>query len=196
MGWEKYLLLVFTGIILCGGIVFTVYYTEYNGGNSMGTTTYVIAADSLSKNRDLGEEEAKEDESLVTKIIGPGNEEMPSPFDWIDEKDIIVEQDKIIILLEDAQWSRFTDTNSMDPVIDSGANAIQIVPKSEEDVHVGDIISYESKYSDGIIIHRVTEVGHDDKGWFAKMKGDNNSKQDPGKVRFDQVKRIVVAVIY
>ncbi|MEM4397868.1 MAG: hypothetical protein QW757_04570 [Candidatus Woesearchaeota archaeon] len=84
----------------------------------------------------------------------------------------------------------------MDPVIDVGANAIQVIPKTEADIHVGDIISYVSDYADGIIIHRVIEIGYDEKGWYAIAKGDNNQRNDPGKIRFNQIKRVVVAIIY
>lgn len=155
---------------------------------SVSTTTYVVAnADTVK---------AQSDEQFITKILGLTNEELPSPYNWIKESQISVEGNQVVIKIDDAQWSRFTDTNSMDPVIDKGANAIQIVPENEAQIHVGDIVSYESDYSDGIIIHRVVEVGYDKDGWYCLMKGDNNSRVDPGKVRFKQIKRITVAVIY
>ena len=48
---------------------------------------------------------------------------------------------------DNPEWSVFTDTNSMDPVIDSTSNAIEIIPKQAEDIHVGDIVAYQSKYN-------------------------------------------------
>ena len=84
----------------------------------------------------------------------------------------------------------------MDPVFDIGANTIQIVPKSEKDVHVGDIVSYRSRYSKGIIIHRVHDIDYDKKGWYMIAKGDNNFLKDPGKIRFDQIKSLTIAIIY
>lgn len=119
-----------------------------------------------------------------------------SPYDHITEDQIHVFQNKVIIDIQNAEWARFTDTKSMDPVIDLGTNAIEIRPASPEQIHEGDIVSYRSKYADGIIIHRVIETGYDNKGWYAKMKGDNNMLTDPGKIRFDQVERMVVAIIY
>ena len=121
--------------------------------------------------------------------------ERPSPHDRIQEQDIHVLPDQVIIDLKDAQWSTFTDTNSMDPIIDAGANAIQRVPRSEDDIHVGDIISYEPTTYPGIVIHRVISVGNDGQ-WYAVTKGDNNPYPDPQKVRFSQIKRVLVAVIY
>ncbi|MEM2138530.1 MAG: signal peptidase I [Candidatus Woesearchaeota archaeon] len=133
--------------------------------------------------------------NIIARIIG-NPDEKPSPYDRITEDKIRVEKDKIIINIENAQWSKFTDTNSMDPVIDIGSNAIQVVPKNENEIHIGDIISYQSDYAEGIIIHRVVEISYDDKGWFCIAKGDNNPSNDPGKIRFNQIKRVVVAIIY
>ena len=152
------------------------------------TTNYIIA------NEDTVRDDA--DSPIITRILGLSNEEKPSPYDWVTENKISVEKDKVVINVPNAQWSKFTDTNSMDPVIDEGANAIQIVPSDRSQIHVGDIVSYESDYADGIIIHRVIEIGYDDKGWYCIMKGDNNPGNDPGKVRFSQIRRVVVAIIY
>jgi hypothetical protein len=122
--------------------------------------------------------------------------ERESPFDRIPEEDILVFQDHVKIKIDNPQWSTFTDTNSMDPIIDKGANAIQITPRNKEDVHLGDIISYKSPYSNDIIIHRVQRIGYDHLGWYAITKGDNLEEEDPEKVRFEQVKRVLVAIIY
>lgn len=119
-----------------------------------------------------------------------------SPHDWVNESQIHVSNAGVIIDIEDAEWAKFTDTNSMDPIIDQGANAIQIVPSSPEMIHVGDIISYVTELREGVIIHRVIEIGEDDEGWFAITKGDNLRQQDPLKVRFDQIRRILIAIIY
>ena len=122
--------------------------------------------------------------------------ERDSPSDWIKEDQIKVYNDKVIINLRDAEWASFTNTNSMDPVIDEKANAIEIIPKSADDIHVGDIISYNSDYADGTIIHRVIKISEDDRGWYCIVKGDNNQSPDPGKIRFKQIKRVLVAIIY
>ena len=119
-----------------------------------------------------------------------------SPYDRIKQEHILVYNDEVIIKIKNPEWSIFTNTKSMDPVIDSTSNAIEIIPRSKNDIHVGDIAAYESKYKDGIVTHRVVEIGHDTLGWYAKLKGDNNDYIDPGKVRFGQIKRVVIAVIY
>ncbi|OGM02210.1 hypothetical protein A3K72_00900, partial [Candidatus Woesearchaeota archaeon RBG_13_36_6] len=135
-------------------------------------------------------------DNMIDALMNNELDELPSPCDRVKEEQILVFRDHIIINLEDAEWATFTDTNSMDPVIDQGANAIEYVPKNESEICVGDIVSYESKYADGVLIHRVVETGNDSQGWYAVMKGDNNPYKDPGKIRFDQIKRVVVAIIY
>lgn len=121
--------------------------------------------------------------------------ERASPSDWIKESDIELSYDKVIINVNKPRWSKFTDTNSMDPVLDTNANAIEIIPKKPADLQVGDIIAYDSAYSSGTLIHRIVKIGNDGE-WYVIAKGDNNPANDPGKIRFHQIKRVVVAIIY
>jgi len=120
--------------------------------------------------------------------------ERQSPSDRIKEDQIYVYNDEVVIKVENAVWATFTDTNSMDPVLDDGANAIQVVPKSQSEIKVGDIISFESRV--GPIIHRVVKISYDEEGWYATTKGDNNPEPDPVKVRFEDIRRVLVAIIY
>jgi len=180
------ILLIITAFLL--GVFSSIainHYFPYNEETRSITTTYVIDSND------------EEDSSFITWIIGSTNEEKASPYDRITEDKIHVMKDKVVIEIESPVWARFTDTNSMDPTIDIGTNAIEVIPKEDcSDVHVGDIVSYESKYATGTIIHRVIERGHDSKGYYFIMKGDNNERNDPGKIRCSQIKRIVVALIY
>jgi len=121
--------------------------------------------------------------------------EVISPSDHISEDQILVLNDKVIIKVKDPKWASFTDTNSMDPIIDINSNSIEIKPETPKNIQKGDIISY--KYRDiGIIIHRVVKTGYDEQGWYAVTKGDNNLFKDPEKVRFEQVNGVVIGVIY
>ncbi|MBW2992021.1 signal peptidase I [Candidatus Woesearchaeota archaeon] len=122
--------------------------------------------------------------------------ERESPGDWISENQIHVYNDRIVIDLEGALWSRFTDTNSMDPLFDKGSNGIEIIPDSADDIEIGDIISYRSEYSDGVIIHRVIDKGEDSEGVYFIVKGDNNPAADPGKIRFGQIESVLVGILY
>lgn len=121
--------------------------------------------------------------------------EVISPSDHISEDNIFVLDDKVIIKVKSPKWAAFTDTNSMDPIIDINSNSIEIKPQNTEEILPGDIISYS--YQDlGLIIHRVIKTGYDEHGWYAITKGDNNFFKDPAKVRFEQVNGVVIGVIY
>lgn len=131
----------------------------------------------------------------VVESIFPAKEQA-SPYDWIKQDQIHISDDNVSIDIQNPQWAIFTNTNSMDPVIDETSHAIEIIPQTKEDVHVGDIVSYELEGFEGILIHRIVEIGEDKDGWYALAKGDNNTIIDPDKIRFNQVQRILVAIIY
>lgn len=120
--------------------------------------------------------------------------ERDSPKNWIKDWEIKTGTNTVTLTVQGAILAAFADTNSMDPVFDAGANAIEVVPKSSSELQVGDIASYSTQY--GTIIHRIIEIGNDEKGWYAVFQGDNNPIPDPEKVRWDQIKRVVVAIIY
>ncbi len=160
----------------------------------LASSVYSEVVGSYSKTFEIHEVENKPSDNNVGK--SDYNNEKSSPSDHVKESQIHVLKDKIILDIKDASWARFTDTNSMDPIIDAGSNSIELKPKTTEDVKVGDIISYHSEYADGLIIHRVVEVGEDSSGWFVRVKGDNLANKDPGKIRLSQIEGVVVGIIY
>lgn len=120
-----------------------------------------------------------------------------SPSDTISESQIQVYEDKVIIRIpQGAKYASYTNSKSMSPVLDEGANGIEIVPKSIDEIHIGDIIAYETKWSSIPIVHRVIAIKEDGKGIYFILKGDNNLKRDPENVRFEQIRYKLVAVIY
>jgi signal peptidase I len=123
-----------------------------------------------------------------------GGAERASPQDWISQSDILVYNDRVEINLEGAKWATFADTNSMDPFLDEGANAIQVTPKRPEDLAIGDIITYD--YNGRKIIHRIVDIQQDSLGYKFTVKGDNNAAPDPVDVRFEDIERVLVAIIY
>lgn len=138
-----------------------------------------------------------ETNSMLTKVnnfLRFSSAEIMSPQDHITEDHIKVYDDQVVLEIDDPIWSSFTDTNSMDPLLDIGANGIEIIPQNEDDIHVGDVISYDS--GSGIVIHRVIEIGADEEGIYYIVKGDNNPIADKEKVRFHQIQGILVAVVY
>ena len=116
-----------------------------------------------------------------------------APSDWVSENDIVVFDDMVVLRIEGVTLSSYADSGSMRPVLDEGANGLRVVPKSADDVEVGDIVSY---FFDGVmIVHRVVEKGVDDDGVYFVIQGDNNLVSD-GKVRFDRIKFKTVGIIY
>lgn len=119
--------------------------------------------------------------------------DVKAPADSIPESNIEVYSDRIIINLENASLSEYSSTGSMLPLIDKGANGIRIVPKSESEVEVGDIITFER--GPILVVHRVIEKGTDNLGVYFIAKGDNNLYSD-GKVRFPDIRYLTVGILY
>ncbi|MGV8162256.1 MAG: hypothetical protein ACP5N2_02890 [Candidatus Nanoarchaeia archaeon] len=139
--------------------------------------------------------ELKNNLSLRDEQILPIEVAMPTPRDRISSEDIKVDSSKVIILVADAYLAEFADTGSMLPALGSDSTGIQIKPVKETDIYPGDVISYRLE-SGIVIIHRVLEVGYDSEGWYAITKGDNNYFADRTKVRFYQIEKVLVGIIY
>ncbi len=130
--------------------------------------------------------------TTITRTIPP----LAAPGDHITEDQILVYKDKVVLDVEDVRWARFTPTGSMKPLISDKANTIERIPENPESLNVGDVISYRSEFAEGLIIHRIIEIGQDQNGWYCIVKGDSLDKEDPGKIRFNQITGVVIAVIY
>jgi hypothetical protein len=116
-----------------------------------------------------------------------------APSDFIDENQIEVFSDKIIIHVDNAGISKYADTGSMKPTLDEYSNGIRIVPNNEEDIHIGDIITFQE--GNNLIIHRVINIGKDEKGTFFITKGDNNTVSD-GKIRFSDIRYKTIGILW
>ena len=117
-----------------------------------------------------------------------------APQNRISDNQITIENNRVIINIPNAQTATFSNTNSMLPLLSNTARAIQIIPESTNDLNLGDVISYD--FNGRTVIHRIVEIGFDENGWYAITKGDNNIQADPDKVRFNQIRRVLVAIIY
>ena len=145
-----------------------------------------------------GTSESVETEPLHSVAQEPdfgGPVERISPGDWIKESQIEMRPDGVFIHFNNPQWAILADTNSMDPVSDAGSHLIQAVPLSVDEIQVGDIISYASPLG-FTIVHRAIEINNDEDGWYAIAKGDNNPSRDPWKIRFEDIRRVTVMIIY
>ena len=124
------------------------------------------------------------------------NKEKPSPSDRIKDADFSSINNKTTINLNSAKLRKYIDSNSMDPLIDEGTTTIEITPKKESEIKIGDIISYKIAGYDYALVHRVVAIGNDEDGIYFVTKGDNYYKEDPYRVRFSQVEGIVVGILY
>ncbi len=120
----------------------------------------------------------------------------PSPYDRVKESQIHVYDNRVVIDQSNVQWTSYADTHSMEPVLKAGANGLELIPKSEDDIHVGDIVAYEANWTDGLVVHRVIESSKDELGRYYILKGDNNNVTDPGKIRFSEIRYVLIGVIY
>jgi hypothetical protein len=121
------------------------------------------------------------------------NNIIPENAERVNLSQIDIEQDRIVISISNPSISRYANTSSMIPVITENTKGINIVPKSSAEIKVGDIITYEK--DNILIVHRVIEIGTDEKGWYAIAKGDSTEQTD-GKIRFSQIKSILIGILY
>jgi hypothetical protein len=132
-------------------------------------------------------------EMPLLKDFGFNSSYSQTPSDYISESQIQVYKDKIVIKVPEASISSYASTGSMIPVLNENSNGIRIVPESEDEVGVGDIITFEE--GNVFIVHRVIEKGIDNEGVYFITKGDNNNVSD-GKIRFKNIKYKTIAIIY
>jgi len=122
-----------------------------------------------------------------------GNSEAEQPFNHIDEGEISADSEQVVIKVENAILTKYENTNSMNPVLGFTANGVEIKPESEDQIYVGDIITF--KQDDKFIIHRVIEKSIDEKGVYFITKGDNTLFNDE-KIRFEDIESVLIAIIY
>ena len=132
----------------------------------------------------------------ANKISNAQEQSVLTSSDHVSEDQIDVRGDGIAISLsgKDLRWTKYTNTNSMLPLLDEGYNGLEFVPESRDEIHVGDVISFFYKGEN--YVHRVIEIGTDEHGWYAITKGDSNKFIDDGKRRFEDVKGVLIGVIF
>jgi signal peptidase len=95
--------------------------------------------------------------------------------------------------VENLSLSNYAATGSMIPALDENSNGIRIKPASPEQISAGDIVTF--RRGEDLIVHRVIEMGNDEKGVWFVTKGDN-SDLDDGKIYFSQVEYVTIGVLY
>jgi signal peptidase I len=116
-----------------------------------------------------------------------------APNETINRAQIELYLDKVVINIENAGIGRYAATGSMLPTLNENTKGIRIVPKNEEEIRIGDIVTFEK---DGeLIIHRVMEKGEDEQGIYFVTRGDNAAFSD-GEIRFKDIRYKTIALIY
>ncbi len=123
-----------------------------------------------------------------------GDQERASPYDRIKDEHLELNKDFLKINFKNLHIAYYSNTNSMDPVLDEDSFGIEWIPESEKDIHIGDIVAY--KAGDFLIVHRVVDIKKDKEGWYALLKGDNSRSDAKEKVRFNQIRYVVLGVLY
>ena len=124
---------------------------------------------------------------------GITGEVVSEPGNFLVNNDVLVYDDEVVVKIPNARLVNYRDTGSMAPVLGAGMNGIVVSPESEEDINVGDIISFWKGKE--IVVHRVVEKGVDSLGTYFITKGDRNDFND-GKIRFEEIEGLLVGVIY
>ena len=122
--------------------------------------------------------------------------EVPNPKDRVSESQIRITKSQVVLGVRDVSWGYMADTNSMDPVLDTGSTVLTIKPKSADEIEVGDIIVFNDHVNSIPTIHRVVQKENDEQGIYFITKGDNNPERDPYNVRFEDILSVIIGVIY
>lgn len=109
--------------------------------------------------------------------------------------DFLITNGGMLLKSEDLQLSSITDTSSMHPTISAGHTAILTTKFEPYSLQKGNIILYNSSYSNIDIMHRIIEVNSDNEICY-KTQGDNNPSPDIECVTPSQIKGLVIGVIF
>lgn len=80
---------------------------------------------------------------------------------------------------------------SMQPALGPGHKVLYM---PVEQIALGDLVVYEN--ITGMNLHRVVGFGRDEKGWYLEAQGDANWRRDLLRVRREEVKGVVLVVLY
>ena len=116
-----------------------------------------------------------------------------TPTGNIQNNNITVYSDRIVIRVSNATISNYENTGSMTPLIGSSAHGIRIVPQSEDEINIGDLVSFNM--SGKMIIHRVIFKSQDSQGVFFITRGDATQIEDP-PIRFSDIQYKTIGILY
>lgn len=122
-------------------------------------------------------------------------EQLFTPKDRIKESQITVGEDYVLLKIDNPIWSSYENTHSMLPTLSEGHNGLYVKPEGDWDLQVGDIVAYESGKE--IIVHRIVNIEQNADGELTfTLKGDNNPVVDPEKIKYEQIQRVLIGMLY
>jgi len=122
------------------------------------------------------------------------NGQIPNSNTIIRENEVYVHEDKVVIYVNSSVKYCYRG-DSMLPTLNSNMQGIVAPVNNPSELSIGNVISYKDRVGDSVT-HRIIDIGIDKEGWWCRAKGDNNPIKDPGKIRFEQIKGITIALIY
>lgn len=117
------------------------------------------------------------------------------PSDTIKQEQINVYTDRVVIEQEGIMFAPVADSYSMGDLLPPGSHTLEIKVKDYSDVKIGDVISFYEPSVDKVIMHKVVDINSDESGWYCITKGTNNRREDPWKVRINNIKGKLVGVL-
>ena len=86
-------------------------------------------------------------------------------------------------------------SNSMAPLITDTSTVLERAPSSQDDIHVGDVISFYEPSVDDVVLHLVTRIEKTQGKNTYRTKGLANENEDAWLVPYDNVKGILVGIV-
>jgi len=130
---------------------------------------------------------------LSTQLFAGFIKKSIHPHNRIDNPNMALESNKLIVYGEYRLGSSVG--KSMFPLFFRNATSIDIIPSLPDEVYIGDVITFNNN-KDEYICHRVVGIKEDKQGIYFITKGDNNYIKDKYKVRFKDIERVTVGVLW
>jgi len=147
--------------------------------------------------QELPSEEAESEEpEQPPESTEPSGLERLSPTGIFPQSSVVRYADRVaikepnLVLLQN-----IADTNSMDPVFDTGHTLIAKKEGFHDELKPGDIVVYHAS-SGKYVVHRIIKITTDEQGRVYTLEGDNNNRPDPDRVKDINIKYLIVGVAY
>jgi len=137
--------------------------------------------------------------NLINFLFRKSGAEKPSPKPRTKQEDIHYSESLKVLSVNNVPspvWiTTVQDTGSMDGLVDFGNICILTGNVDCDDLIVGDVVVYEPlPYK--MTLHRIVEIGQDDRGRYYRTQGDNCTVKDGWILRDSHIKWLLRAVIY